>query len=193
MTSVRQALRCVLQKSDIREPPCFWHRRGLNGYDFFPRVVSPRAAGPGGLDGLTIDAAGTGFRLFPGLSSNLPTQVIVNPLPESAAAPAMEVVPHGPFRRKILGQGVPRTSVGQDIEDGIEDLAEVGGPWCSGWHRGRQHRLQDRPLGVTQVTGVGRARWGVHAANSGFLVSIPAAVNPNTQPLSRRTALPRSL
>src|SRR5512135_2336632 len=31
-TSVRQALRSVVQKSEIRKPPYFWLRRGLNGY-----------------------------------------------------------------------------------------------------------------------------------------------------------------
>src|SRR3954452_20991618 len=71
---------------------------------FFSRVVPPCAGGPSRLDGLAVDAAGAGFGLLPGRFPDLTTQGVVDPFPQPAPAPAMEVVPHRPFGGKALGQ-----------------------------------------------------------------------------------------
>jgi hypothetical protein len=152
---------------------------------FFPRVVAPYAAGPGRLDGLAVDTAGARLGLFADPFPDLPPQGVVDLFPQPATAPAMEVVSHRPLGREVMGQGVPRTAIGQDIEDGVDDLAKVGGPWLPRSHRGRQQRLQEGPLGIIQVTGVGLADGGIHATGSGFSVSIPTAINPINQAQSR--------
>src|ERR1700751_392939 len=88
---------------------------------FFPRVVPPRARGPGRLDGLAVDTAGARLGLLADLFPDLPPQGVVDPFPRPATAPAMEVVSHRPLGREVMGQGVPRTAVGQEIEEGIRD------------------------------------------------------------------------
>lgn len=136
---------------------------------FFPRVVPPRAGGPRHLDGLAVDAAGAGLGLLAGLLTDLTTQVVVDPFPQPAPTPAMEVVAHRPFGGEIMGQRVPSTPVGQEIEDGVEDLAEVGRSRRPRLDRGRQQGLQESPLLVGEVGGVGLTGCGGHAAGSEFL------------------------
>src|SRR6185437_11598807 len=64
---------------------------------FFPRVVPPRAAGPGRLDGLTVETAGARLGLLTDVLAHLASQRVVDPLPVPRAAPPVEVVPHRPF------------------------------------------------------------------------------------------------
>jgi hypothetical protein len=129
---------------------------------FFPRVVTPLSTGSRRLDGLAVDAAGTGLGLFADRHPDLISDRIVNPLEEPASSPLMEVVAHRPFRREVMRQGGPGTSGTQDVEDRIENLAEAGGPRRSGRHPRRQQRFQDGPLSVAEVTGIRLARRGDH-------------------------------
>lgn len=140
---------------------------------FSPRVVAPRPGGPTGFDSLAVDAAGTGLRLFAGLFPDLPSQSIVDRLPQPAPTPAMEVVAYRPFAGEVMGQSVPDAAVGQEVEDGVEDVAEVCSAGRAGRHRGRQEALDDVPLFIGQIAGVGRARRGIHGADSGFRGPVP--------------------
>ena len=140
---------------------------------FFPRVVAPRPGGPTGFDGLAIEAAGAGLRLLAGPFPDLPSQGIVDRLPQAATPPAMEIAADRPLGGEVMGQRMPCAAVGQEVEDGVEDLAEVGGSGRAGRHRGRQEVLDEVPLLVGQVAGVGLARRGVHGADSGFQGPIP--------------------
>src|SRR4051812_46531078 len=108
---------------------------------FFPRVIPPRAAGSGRLDRLAVDAAGAGLGFLSHGLANLTAERVVNLLPQPAPAPAMEIVADRPFRREVMRQSGPRTACAQEIEDGIEDLAEVGGPRSTRPHRRRQRWL----------------------------------------------------
>jgi hypothetical protein len=103
---------------------------------FFPRVVTPQAAGPRRLDALAVDAAGAGLGLLAGLLSDPTPQGVMNPLPQTVPTPTMKVVSHRAFRGEIVWQSRPLTAVLQEIEGSVEDLAEVGGSWRPGWHRG---------------------------------------------------------
>jgi hypothetical protein len=57
-------------------------------------------------------------------------------------------------RRQILGDIAPLTSSAEDIHDAIEDLAHVDLTTPAATLRWRDHRLDQRPLVVGQVTGV---------------------------------------
>src|SRR5450755_3582442 len=92
---------------------------------FFPRVVPPLPGGTRRLDGLAVDAAGTGLRLFPDRHPDLTSQRIMNPLPDPTPPPLMQVIAHCPFRGEVMRQGGPGASGTQDVEDGVEDFAEV--------------------------------------------------------------------
>ena len=129
---------------------------------FFPRVVSPRASRPRRLDGLAVDAAGARLRLLPGGLPDPAAQGVVDLLPSPVATPLMEVVADRPLGREVVGQGGPGAAGAQDVGDGVEDLAEVGLPRRPGPYGGRQQWLQDRPLLVAEVAGIGLARLGAN-------------------------------
>jgi hypothetical protein len=97
-----------------------------------------------------LPALGSGG--FADLFLHLTSHGVVNPFPHPTATPAVKVVPHGPFGRKIMRQGLPRTAAGQDVNDGVENLPKVGCPWLLCRYRGRQQRLQNGSLSVAQVT-----------------------------------------
>src|SRR5512135_2734232 len=133
---------------------------------FFSRVVPPRAGGSRRLDGLAVDAAGARLGFLPGRLPDPAAQGVMDLLPQSVAAPAMEVVADRPLGWEVMGQGGPGAARAQNVEDGVENLAEVGLPWCPRLHRGWQQRLQDGPLLVAEVAGIGLARLGVHVVCS---------------------------
>src|SRR4051794_23124866 len=115
---------------------------------FFPRVVPPRASGSRRLDRLAVDAAGARLGFLAGDLPDSAAQRVVDLLPPPVAAPLVEVVADGPLGREVMGQGGPGATRAQDIEDGVEGLAEVGLAWRPRFHRGWQQGLQDGPLVV---------------------------------------------
>src|SRR3954451_17448791 len=139
----------------------------LDAVDLFPGVVSPLATGPRRLDGLAVDAAGAGFRLFPGGLAHPRTEGVMNPLPPPRTTPLMEVIADRPLRGKVVRQGRPGAPGTQDVEDRIQDLSEVGFSRCACGDRRRQQRLHNGPLGIVEIAGIRLARLGVHAKDSG--------------------------
>ena len=130
---------------------------------FFPRVVSPLAAGAGGLDRLAVDAAGTGLRCLTRLLSDHAAERAVDLLPQPHPAPPMEGVADRALGGKVVRQGGPGAARRQQIEDRVEDFPEVGpsrGPRRDRW--GHQ-RFQEGPLGIGQVAGIGLAWRDFHA------------------------------
>lgn len=153
----------------------------------FPRVVPPLPSGSRRLDGLAVDAAGTGFRLFPDRYPNLSSQRVMNLLPDPAPPPLMKVVAHGPFRGKIMRQGGPGTSGTQDVEDRVEDFAEVGGSRATGRHLRGQQRRDDGPLLLGEITGIRFACRNVHEE---ALNSVSQGGQANTQLLQTPLVCP---
>jgi hypothetical protein len=64
------------------------------------------------------------------------------------------MVVNGRPRGKVVGQKSPRTAAFEDIEDGVEDIAQGVGAWSSLGLWGRQVRSQTNPLGVGKVGGI---------------------------------------
>jgi len=129
---------------------------------FFPRVVAPLAAGPCRFDGLAVDAPGTGLGF---LADGLPDPVaerVVNPLPEPRATPLMEVVANRALGREVMRHGPPPAAGTQDVEGGIQDGAEGGGPRPSGGDLAGQHWCDDGPLFISQIAGIRLASGNVH-------------------------------
>ena len=73
--------------------------------------------------------------------------------------PLVEVPPDGALGREVLGQVAPLAPGPQDVEDGVDHVAQVGG---AGPPAGldRQVGLDQRPLLVGDVTGVGLGSHG---------------------------------
>ena len=68
--------------------------------------------------------------------------------------PLVEVAPDGALGREVLGQVAPLAAGAQDVEDGIDDVAQVG---LAGPPAGVDGdvRLDQGPLRVGDVAGVG--------------------------------------
>src|SRR4029079_4570562 len=81
-------------------------------------------------------------------------QGVVEGRPGAVVPPLLEVVVNGPPGREVVGQSPPGTAMSAAVEDGIEDLGEVGfsGPPArlGRWGQG----LEDGPFGVGQIAGV---------------------------------------
>ena len=67
--------------------------------------------------------------------------------------PLVEVAPDGALGRKVLGQVTPLAAGAEDVEDGVDDVAQVGlaGPSAGGaggrWGSIRAHWSSVRSLG----------------------------------------------
>ena len=68
--------------------------------------------------------------------------------------PLVEVAPDGALGREVLGQVTPLAAGAQDVEDGIDDVAQVGLAGPAAGVDG-QVRLDQGPLRVGDVAGVG--------------------------------------
>ena len=91
------------------------------------------------------------------MESDLAAEGIVDLFPQATTPPAVEVIAHRALGGEVMGQFVPLAAVGQEVEEGVEDLPQIGLPRRTGWHGGWQQRLEDGPLFVGQITGVGLA------------------------------------
>lgn len=121
---------------------------------FVPRVVPPLARRPSRLHGLAVDTASAGFGFLSRSHPNPAPQRIMAHLPAPVTSPLMEIITSRPLRREVVRQGGPRAARAQDVEDGVENLAEVRPPQPPPLSRGGQQRLQDGPLLVGQVAGI---------------------------------------
>src|SRR6202035_1356408 len=70
----------------------------------------------------------------------------VDPLPGAVVAPTVEIALHRRARRKLTRQGAPLTAGPQEIQDGVDDRAQVALAGPPEPTRGRQQRRDLRPL-----------------------------------------------
>src|SRR5271157_4690736 len=117
-------------------------------------VVTMLATPLGRLDGLAIDAAGTGRGLPTGSSPDSTAEGVIDGFPGAVSFPRREEVVDGPPWGEIVGQGSPDKAIAVAVEDGINHGPHVGFAWPPTGPGRRQEGLQDRPLLVCQITGV---------------------------------------
>src|SRR3954454_9077414 len=127
-------------------------------------IVAPRAAGFGGPHALAVDDAGRGRGLPPGLLARGHDQQGVERRPGSVLPQAPEVAEHRALGRELLRQEAPRTPGPQQVEDGVEHLAQIHLARPAEPARRGEVRREQRELGVRQVGGVARGRPGITAA-----------------------------
>src|SRR5271165_5983039 len=82
-------------------------------------VVTMLATPLGRLDGLAIDAAGTGRGLPTGSSPDSTAEGVIDGFPGAVSFPRREEVVDGPPWGEIVGQGSPDTAIAVAVEDGI--------------------------------------------------------------------------
>jgi hypothetical protein len=75
----------------------------------------------------------------------------VHPLPDPVQTPRAEVVVDGLPRREVVGQKPPGAAALQEVEDGVEDLAQAVQARSPFVFWDRQERFDALPLGIGKV------------------------------------------
>jgi len=126
-----------------------------------PAVPADRLGRFRGLDRLAIDNPGGGLRVPPQPPPTLFPQAVRDGFQRAVRGPLDEVVVPGGARRQIVRQVAPGAARLLEVQECVHDLAQwdgCGAPWTARFAFPQQ-RLQQRPLGVGQVTRVrGAAR-----------------------------------
>src|SRR5829696_6156635 len=98
----------------------------LSALDLLSTVVATLlSAHSGGLDRLTIHNPRARLRIPLQANPQTFSDSPVDPCPGAIDAPFPEVVVNGGPSRKVVREQAPLTTASQDIEDGVEDLAEA--------------------------------------------------------------------
>ncbi len=98
----------------------------LAAVDLLAVVEAVRPADRRGLDGLAIGSGGTGAGVAASLAADLLTQGFVDPFPGAVPTPTAIPGMNGAPGREVLGQQAPLAAGADQVEDAIEDLAQVG-------------------------------------------------------------------
>lgn len=101
----------------------------LAAVDLLAGVIAFGPAGFGGPHALAVDDASGRRGLPAGLLARRHDQLGVQDLPGSILPPAPEIAEHRALGRQLLGQEVPGAAGAQQIEDGVQDLAQIHLPW----------------------------------------------------------------
>ena len=72
-------------------------------------------------------------------------------LPGAIDAPEPKVMIDGLPRRKVVGQKTPGATAAEDVEDGVEDLAQGMDPRTSFGFRSGKMRLYAKSFGIGEV------------------------------------------
>jgi len=91
--------------------------------DLLASVIAAHASRLTGAYGLTIQNRGTRVRVATRCLPHLFPQPVMDLLPDSSAAPELEIVIVGAPRRKVMRKQFPGTTTANGIEDAVEDLA----------------------------------------------------------------------
>src|SRR5258707_8243565 len=120
-------------------------------------IVAPGAANLGPFDRLAVEVADARACRPAFGQAQLASQAPLELRPSAVVTPVPEVVVHALPGREIMGQAAPGTALTVEVEQGIEDFADVGLPWAAARPGGRNQRLEQRPLRVSQITRIGFA------------------------------------
>src|SRR3954470_10920219 len=125
---------------------------------FFAAVVPPFAAALGGPGRLAVDDRGAGLRPPPQPFTIGRTQRRVDPHPGAVPHPQVVVIAHGAPMREVVRPLPPLAAGPQQVEDCVDHFPQVHRARTPGPGSLTQPRVQQGPLRVRQVGGVGPAR-----------------------------------
>src|SRR5215475_7397404 len=126
----------------------------LAAFDFLGRIIAAWSAAFGGLDRLAVDdtSRGTGFAVS-GLA-RLEQQFKIDPLEQTLVAPIVEIALHRGERRKVLWQQAPLAAGPCDIQDRVDNSAQVGFSRTAQTLNRRHIGLDHPPLCIGKVAGI---------------------------------------
>jgi hypothetical protein len=128
------------------------HDVPLAALDLLGGVVAARPAALGGLDRLAVDHPGRGARFATGRFARFEQEFEIDLLEQTIVPPIIKITLHCGEWRKVLRQHAPLTAGPRDIQNAVEDGAQIGlarpPQRLSRRHVGFDHG----PLGIGQVT-----------------------------------------
>jgi hypothetical protein len=145
----------------------------LPAVDTFGAVVPTDAADASRPDGLAIDDPRARLGVPPDVGAELLPEDSVQLLPGAIQAPEPEIVIGGLPRWELVWEEAPGTATSDNIEDGIQYLADrvqARSPDALGW---RQERVQASELGVRQVAQIRSPRGQTPAILPGKPTQVP--------------------
>jgi hypothetical protein len=123
-------------------------------------VIAPLLSDFGRLDRLAVDAPGAGAGLATVGDPHLLAQGVEDLLPGAVIPPLGEIVVDGALGREVVREHVPLAAAAVLVEDRVEHLPHLdltGPPHAVDGDQG----LDDLPLLVGQVGGIGLTHWGM--------------------------------
>jgi len=145
----------------------------LAAIDAFGAVVATNAADAGRANRLAIDDACTRLRVAPDSRAELLAQDSVEVLPGAVQPPQAEIVIDGWPGRELVWQQPPSAATSNNVEDGVQDLAEGVKARSPDAVRWRQQRVQASELSVRQIGQVRTPRWQTPAILPGKPAHVP--------------------
>jgi len=146
-------------KHGHQEPERIDQQRAFAPFDVFALVVAALPSQFRGLDALTVETAGRGMFVAPGLLAPVGAQGVVEALPVPTVTPVADILVHTGPLRILMGEHAPFDAPVNDIKNGIDHRPHIqlaGAPTRLGWW---DQRLDKIPCGISEVCGV----WiGVH-------------------------------
>ena len=109
------------------------------------------------LRGLRVDDGCGRARLSALLLAHRDVQFVMNALQRAVPVPELEIVIHRALGRQVLGQGLPLATGPQDVENPVQHLAHIHRPSPPAMSRRRNHRLDNPPFGIGQITRITKA------------------------------------
>jgi hypothetical protein len=143
---------CAVDPRFEHQPLRIHKQMALSALDLLGPVVATLSSSyPGSLDRLAIHYARAGLGVPLQADPHTLAQSGVHPLPGSIQAPETEVVVDGLPGREVVRQQSPGTAAPDDVEDGVEDLAQRIDPRAPiGFGCGKMG-LQAAPFGIGEV------------------------------------------
>src|SRR5262249_16907221 len=116
-------------------------------------VLAPLLTAGGGVHRLAVHAGG-GARMVGLLGgADFLAEPVVDGVQGAVVPPLIEIPPHGALGRQVLGEIPPGAAGAEEVEDGIDDIPQVGLAGSSAGGAG-EVRLDPGPLLVGDVAGV---------------------------------------
>ena len=100
----------------------------LATFDFFGRIIPSWSTAFGGLDRLAVDDASRGTGFAARRLARLQQQFKIDALEQVPVPPIVEIALHRGERRKVLWQQAPLAAGSGDIQDRVDNGAQVGVP-----------------------------------------------------------------
>src|SRR5712691_5190626 len=151
----------------------------LASFDPFAGVNPARAAAFARRHALAVDNPGAGCERSALLLAGPGHQPGIDPVPGAVVAPAIEIALHRRIRRKVLRQGAPLTAGPQQIEDGVDDRAQVALARPPQSARRRQQWRDLRPLRSSRVACIAQLVTPILLPSGFGPHVVPPSLSPN--------------